>query len=78
MDRFHIHIIGIHALILFRTGNLSRLLRVWGISTGLATVKRIIEAHGGKIRVESDGVGKGTVFRFTLPGASGNGDRENF
>ncbi|MDO8872147.1 MAG: hypothetical protein Q7V05_05365 [Methanoregula sp.] len=34
---------------------------------GHATVKRIIEAHGGKIRKESEGEGKGTTIRFTLP-----------
>ena len=26
-----------------------------------------MEAHGGRIRVESDGPGKGTRFTFTLP-----------
>jgi len=38
-----------------------------GVGLGLAIVKEIVTAHGGKIWAESEGVGKGAKFIFTLP-----------
>jgi signal transduction histidine kinase len=42
-----------------------------GSGAGLAIVRRVIETHGGRIDVQSDGPGLGSVFHFTLPLARG-------
>ncbi len=43
-----------------------------GTGIGTTLIKRIIEAHGGTIRVESAGMNRGCVFVFTLPSVPGD------
>jgi len=44
----------------------SRTRRQHGSGLGLAIARRIVEAHGGSLEVESK-PGEGTTFRFPLP-----------
>ena len=44
---------------------------VAGQGLGLSICKEIVTAHGGQIRAESEGPGRGSTFAFTLPLAVG-------
>lgn len=50
----------------FRRGKRVRGLEIPGVGLGLSTSRKIIEAHGGRIEVESE-VGRGSKFTIRLP-----------
>jgi len=54
----------------------SQRYRVQGTGMGLAIVKAIVEAHGGKVAVTSQR-GAGTVFSFSLPLSAGEDDQRS-
>lgn len=53
--------------VIFEVFRQGRETHVGGLGIGLDLVRRLTELHGGSVRVESDGVGRGARFRVALP-----------
>jgi signal transduction histidine kinase len=48
-----------------------------GMGLGLAIVRHLVELHGGTVRAQSDGVGKGAQFVIEVPRAARNRAQED-
>jgi len=56
-----------HVFERFRQADSSSARRHGGLGLGLAIVRHLVELHGGAVRAESEGEGRGTTFEVELP-----------
>ena len=54
----------------FRQADSSSTRAHGGLGLGLALVRYLVEAHGGSVRAESEGRGRGSTFVVRLPSAT--------
>ena len=65
-----------HVFDLFRQADSSTTRQHGGLGLGLAIVRALVELHGGWVRAESEGKGRGARFTFGLPCAEEGEARE--
>jgi CheY-like chemotaxis protein/anti-sigma regulatory factor (Ser/Thr protein kinase) len=56
-----------HVFDRFRQANSTTTRRHGGLGLGLAIVRHLVELHGGTVRADSDGDGRGSTFTLRLP-----------
>jgi CheY-like chemotaxis protein len=66
-----------HVFERFRQADMASTRAHGGLGLGLALVKSFVEAHGGSVRAESAGDGRGSRFTVTLPAVEGEGARRD-
>ncbi len=57
----------------FRRSDRALEMNIPGVGLGLSAMRRIVEAHGGRVEVQSE-IGRGSTFRVYLPALPSEGD----
>ena len=66
-----------HVFERFRQADMASTRAHGGLGLGLALVKSFVEAHGGSVRAESGGRGRGSRFTVALPAVESDGGRRD-